>query len=178
MLSQSLASRKRPPRSSWTRSIWRVISTAWVTLRYLWSTRRAASRRNALIHPPRRPNGSRGPREDVRERLPAGPSDSCVVRFCRPTFTRQRRSTALEKYGEPTDENPVFPPRIFIPVGRWPLNVVKECQFNSAQLRPLTALPASFASHLGKLTPTDRALTKDTLAKRASSLVYCVCRGA
>jgi len=31
---QSLASRKRPPRSSWTRSIWRVISTAWVTPRY------------------------------------------------------------------------------------------------------------------------------------------------
>lgn len=34
MPSKSLASRKRPPRSSWTRSIWRVISTAWVTPRY------------------------------------------------------------------------------------------------------------------------------------------------
>jgi len=31
---QSLASRKRPPRSSWTQSIWRVINTAWVTPRY------------------------------------------------------------------------------------------------------------------------------------------------
>lgn len=34
MLCQSLASRKKPPRSSWTRSIWRVINTAWVTPRY------------------------------------------------------------------------------------------------------------------------------------------------
>lgn len=31
---KSLASRKRPPRSSWTQSIWRVINTAWVTPRY------------------------------------------------------------------------------------------------------------------------------------------------
>lgn len=129
MLSKSLASRKRPPRSSWTRSIWRVITTAWVTPRYLWSTSCSVTAQSTHLSPETTESRedlarkSRGRSRAFSEVFRTLASSGHVTS---PTFARQRPSAVsgeCRRAFSSQQENPIYSLCIYI---HWTLAIKRR----------------------------------------------------